>query len=80
MRDSNITGKERLLHIQEAITEIEVFTKETSRESFLDNRVLINAILFQFAIIGEAIIHIDNTLLDKYAYPWHKVRFPTSDL
>jgi len=74
MRDSSITGKERFVHIQQAIAEIEAFTKDSSRESFLNNRVLINAILFQFAIIGEAIIHIDNDMLAKYAYPWHKVR------
>jgi uncharacterized protein with HEPN domain len=74
MRDSSITGKERLVHILEAITEIEAFTKDSSLKSFLKNRVLINATLFQFTIIGESIIHIDNDLLDKYDYPWHKVR------
>jgi len=74
MRDSSITGKERLIHIQQAIAEIEAFTKDASRESFLKDRVLINATLFQFAIIGEAIIHIDNDMLAKYAYPWHRVR------
>ena len=74
MRDSSITEKERLIHIQQAVTEIEVFTKDVSRESFLNNRVLINAVLFQFTIIGEAIIHLDDDLLARYAYPWHKVR------
>jgi uncharacterized protein with HEPN domain len=74
MRDSRITAKDRLLHIQQAIAEIETFTKEASRESFLNNSVLINATLFQFTVIGEAIIHIDNDILEKYDYPWHKVR------
>ncbi len=31
-------------------------------------------ILFQFAIIGEAIIHVDNEILSRYNYPWHKLR------
>ena len=74
MRDNSITGKERLVNILEAIAEIEQFTKDSSRESFLSNRVLINAILFQFAVIGEATMHLDNDILSKYEYPWHKVR------
>jgi len=74
MRDSRITGKERLEHINKAITVIEIFTKDATRESYLNDMVLINATLFQFAVIGEAIIHADNDILDKYAYPWYKVR------
>jgi uncharacterized protein with HEPN domain len=41
---------------------------------FLNDRVLINAALFQFAIIGEAIVQVDSDVLAKYEYPWHKVR------
>ena len=74
MRDRSISSKERLVHIHNAIKEIEGFTKDSSRESFLNNPLLINAILFQFTIIGEAIIHVDNDILAKYVYPWHKVR------
>ncbi|MBV5349103.1 DUF86 domain-containing protein [bacterium] len=74
MRDSKITGKERLLHITQAISEIESYTKDVAKESFLANRVLIGATLFQFTIIGEAIIHIDDEILSKYDYPWYKVR------
>jgi uncharacterized protein with HEPN domain len=74
MRDKRITGKERLMHILEAISEIETFTRSSSKVSFLNDPILINATLFQFAIIGEAIIHIENEILDKYEYPWYKVR------
>ena len=74
MRDSHITSKERLQHILQAISETEIFIKGFSKKAFLNNPVLINATLFQFAIIGEAIIHIDNDVLSKYDYPWHKVR------
>ncbi|MBK9732413.1 MAG: DUF86 domain-containing protein [Chitinophagaceae bacterium] len=28
----------------------------------------------QFSIIGEAIIYVDDEILNKYKYPWHKVR------
>ena len=74
MRDSQITGKERIDHILKAIADIETFTKDSSKELFLNDLVLINATLFQFSIIGEAIIYIDNGLLSKYDYPWYKVR------
>jgi len=74
MRDSRITGKERILHVKQAIADIEDFTKDVSKESFLKDPILISATLFQFSIIGEAIIHIDDGILTKYAYPWYKVR------
>ena len=74
MRDSSITNKERLQHILEAISNINSFINGKSKESFLNNVILQNAILFQFAIIGEAVVHIDRDLLDKYPYPWHNIR------
>lgn len=74
MRDSQITGKERLEHILKAITDIEIFTKDVSKESFLNDTVLIHATLFKFAIIGEAVIYIDDEILNKYEYPWYQVR------
>ncbi len=74
MKNSSITNKERLQHILEAIAEINGFIEEQNKESFLNNAVLQNAILFQFAIIGEAVIHIDRDLLDKYPYTWHNIR------
>ena len=74
MRDSSITNKERLQHILEAIFNINDFIDGKSKESFLNNVVLQNAILFQFAIIGEAVVHIDRDLLDKYPYTWHNIR------
>jgi uncharacterized protein with HEPN domain len=74
MKENKITEKERLEHILDAILEIESYTKDTSRELFLSNRVLIHATLFQFAIIGEAVVHLDNEILSRHKYSWHKVR------
>ena len=74
MRDIRITGKERLIHILEAIKEIETYTRNTTQEYFLNDSILINATLFQFAVIGEAVNHIENEILDKYEYPWYQVR------
>ena len=74
MRDSLITNKERLQHILEAISRINSFIDGQNKESFLNSDVIQNAILFQFAIIGEAVVHIDRELLDKYPYQWHNIR------
>ena len=74
MRDSAITNKERLQHILEAISKINGFIDGQSKESFLNSDLIQNATLFQFAIIGEAVVNIDRELLDKYPYPWHNVR------
>lgn len=74
MRDSSITNKERLQHILEAISKIDDFLDGESKESFLKSEVLKNAALFQFSIIGEAVVHIDRNVLKKYPYPWHNVR------
>jgi uncharacterized protein with HEPN domain len=74
MRDNRITSKERLEDILKAISDIEDFIKEHSKESFLSSSILINATLFQFAVIGEAITHVDNDILNKYPYPWYKAR------
>jgi uncharacterized protein with HEPN domain len=74
MRDKIAESKERIEHILKAILDIESFTENQTKESFLESYVTINATLFQFAIIGEAIIRVDNEILSRYSYPWHRVR------
>lgn len=74
MKDSRDGSYERLLHIQNAILEIETFTQNADRYSFVHDQLLASAVLFQFSVIGEAVIHIETTLLEKYEYPWYKVR------
>ncbi len=74
MRDSSITNEERLQHILEAISKINSFIEGESEESFINSTIIQNATLFQYAIIGEAVVHIDSELLSKYPYPWHYVR------
>lgn len=36
--------------------------------------MLIDAVLYQFIIMGEAILFVDNDMLKKYPYPWHLVK------
>ena len=74
MRDKETDSKERIKHILKAISDIESFIENQTKESFLESYVTINATLFQFAVIGEAIVHVDNDILNRYSYPWHRVR------
>lgn len=74
MKDKRQDSLERLTHIQKAVNEIESFTLNVSKTDFQNDNILSSAVLFQFSVIGEAVIHIDASLLNKYEYPWHKVR------
>lgn len=74
MKDNIKESFERLTHIQKAVNEIETFTHNISKEAFLSDNLLSSAVLFQFSVIGEAVIHVESSLLDKYEYPWHRVR------
>lgn len=74
MKNQRITNRERLNHILESISTIEDFISEYTKSEFLSDRKIIDATLFQFAVIGEAIVHVDEDILDKYDFPWYKVR------
>ena len=74
MKDNRKESYERLIHIQKAVSEIETFTGNISKKDFLLDHLLSSAVLFQFSVIGEAVIHVETYLLDKYKYPWHQVR------
>jgi uncharacterized protein with HEPN domain len=64
----------RIEHISIAIQQIESFTEGLNETEFSNNLIVQSAVLYQFTIIGEAILHIDAELLEKVNYPWHMVR------
>lgn len=74
MKDRHIESRQRLLHIQQAIADIEKFVSGETLETFCENDMLHDAVMMQFIIMGEAIIHVENKKLDKYEYPWYKVK------
>lgn len=74
MKNNRITARDRIRHILDSIATIEGFLAGYSKSSFLMDRRTIDATLFQFAVIGEAIIRVDQFILDKYDFPWYKVR------
>ena len=74
MKDSHIESQKRLEHIETSIADIEKFVEGVDVKLFCENDMLNNAVLLQFIIIGEAIIHVEKEKLDKYDYAWYKVR------
>jgi uncharacterized protein with HEPN domain len=74
MKDKNLESRGRIMHIREAIGKIELFVRDVGKDDFMNNQLVSSAVLFQFSVIGEAIAHIEEDILRKFQYPWHKVR------
>ncbi len=74
MRDYHLDSQKRLLHISKAIDDILKYVSGESLDTFSNNDLMHDAVLFQFSIIGEAVNFVQNELLEKYNYPWYKVR------
>ena len=74
MKDPHEESWQRLLHIEKSIETIVQYVKGETSDTFCNKALLHDAVLLQFVIIGEAIIHVENELLNKYDYPWYKVR------
>ena len=74
MKPSKPDSKERIEHIIDAIEKIERFNKKHTLLSFLKDDKSFFATLYQYTIIGEAVANIDLKILDKYNYPWYKVK------
>lgn len=75
MRNNALSDKTRLLHILEAITEIQSYLNNLERNTFLDNSLVRNATLMQIQIIGEATANISDSL--KAEYPdieWKQIK------
>jgi len=74
MKDSHVESRQRLQHIEQAIADIEKFVAGETVETFCEKDMLQDAVMMQFIIIGEAFINVENEKLDKYTYPWYKVK------
>lgn len=74
MKPEYITSKDRLLHALEAIGHIERMTDGVHLERFKEDIVIHSACFYQFAIVAEAMSHVDRDILSRYDYPWHKVK------
>ncbi|MCC5937097.1 MAG: DUF86 domain-containing protein [Lunatimonas sp.] len=65
------TPREMAEHVLQAIELIKEFVDSVDENTFLEDLKIQSAVQYQFLIIGEAIRHIDDRILNKYDYPWH---------
>lgn len=67
-------NKVRLLHIIDAINEIENYLQDSDLKTFVNNSMMFNATLRQLEIIGEASNRLTEDLLDKNPnIPWGRI-------
>lgn len=74
MKDNHVESLKRLQDIEQSIASIQKYVSSETIDSFCKNNIVHDAVLFQFSIIGEAIIYVETEKLEKYKYPWYKVR------
>jgi uncharacterized protein with HEPN domain len=67
-------NKGRLEDIENAVKRIKSYTESLTETDFLNDTLIQDGVLYQFLIIGEAIVHVDDDVLCKYDYPWYAVR------
>lgn len=61
-------------HILECVELIEKYTNKITKEEFLDNRQLQDAVMRRIEIIGEAVKNIPQEIKDKYPdIPWKDI-------
>ena len=65
---------DRIRHILDAIKDIRSFVSGKEYSDFREDSRSYFACLYLFAVIGEAIARIDERILEKFEYPWYKVR------
>lgn len=63
-----------LVHIKEAVENILAYTRDISKDSFLSDQKLKDAIMRNVEIIGEAVKHLSPELQQAHtAIPWQKI-------
>ena len=73
MRD-RLGDKVRLLHIIDAINEIENYIQDTDVESFVKNSMMFNATLRQLEVIGEASNRLSAEIINNnVTIPWARI-------
>ena len=74
MKPDKPSSKERIEHILSAIRLIGAFTDGFTFEDFKNDEKTYSACLYQYTIIGEASVNIEDEILRKYDYPCYKVK------
>jgi len=64
-----------LLHILEAIEKIEGYIASADFDDFSDNDMMIDAVVRELEIIGEAARNLSDSFQDKhFEIPWYKIK------
>ena len=74
MKPDKPTSKERLEHVLSAIESIQNYTRNHTEQSFLQDAKAVEASMYQYTVIAEAIANVEPVILEKYHYPWYKVK------
>lgn len=74
MRDKNLSSKECIEQMLDAILKIEIFCSNSNEKIFSNDLKLNSAVLLHFVIIGEAITNVDSKILKRNDYAWYKVK------
>lgn len=62
------------MHAIEAIRNIEHITDGVDFERFKAEIMIHSACFYQFAVLAEAVSCVEREILDRYDYPWFKVK------
>ena len=63
-----------LNHILESISRIKEYTEKVNKEEFLDSKLIQDAVIRNFEIIGEATKQLDADFKNKYTFiEWKKI-------
>lgn len=61
-------------HIRDSINDIESFTKNISKEKFMEEKLIQNAVIRSIEVIGEAVKNLPKNFKNKYEkIPWNKI-------
>jgi len=61
-------------HIRDSINEIDSFTKNVSKEKFIEEKLIQNAVIRSIEVIGEAVKNLPEGFRRKYKeIPWNKI-------
>lgn len=70
MKDPNVYLK----HILDAINQIGRYVSGLEKAAFLEDPKTQDAVVRQFEIIGEAVMHLDETVKEKHSsLPWQRI-------
>jgi len=61
-------------HIRDSLSEVDSFTKNVSKEKFMREKLIQNAVIRSIEVIGETVKNLPKSFTNKYKeIPWNKI-------